>query len=107
MAPWSSSHLSLTRFVVQRRSDAVVKRNADIAEDRRIAFQVGVNVGDIIIDDHDISREGRNVTGRLETLAGLDSIRIRRAARDQVRNRPELALEDMGEQPVNRQDAIR
>jgi adenylate cyclase len=79
---------------------AMAGRNADVPEDRRIAFRIGINVGDIIIDGDDIYGDGVNVAARLETLAEPSSICISRGARDQVRDRLKLALEDLGEQSV-------
>jgi adenylate cyclase len=50
-------------------------RNADIPEDKRIAFRVGINLGDVIAEEHDIFGDGVNVAARLEALAepgGID-----------------------------------
>jgi adenylate cyclase len=44
-------------------------RNADIPEDKRIAFRVGINLGDMIAEEHDIFGDGVNVAARLEALA--------------------------------------
>ena len=48
---------------------AMAERNADIPEDRRIEFRIGINVGDIIIDEGDIYGDGVNIAARVETLA--------------------------------------
>ena len=48
---------------------AMAERNADIPEDRRIEFRIGINVGDIIIDEGDIYGDGVNIAARLEALA--------------------------------------
>ena len=48
---------------------AMAERNAVIPEDRRVEFRIGINVGDIIIDDRDIFGDGVNVAARLEGLA--------------------------------------
>ena len=47
----------------------MAERNAAIPEDRRIEFRIGINVGDIIIDEGDIYGDGVNIAARLETLA--------------------------------------
>ena len=47
----------------------MAERNADVPEDRRIEFRIGINVGDIIIDEGDIYGDGVNIAARLETLA--------------------------------------
>jgi class 3 adenylate cyclase len=49
-------------------------RGRDVAEDRRIALRVGVNLGDIIIDGDDIFGDGVNVAARLEAIAAPGSI---------------------------------
>ena len=45
------------------------KRNADVPEDRRIEFRIGVNLGDIIVEDDDIFGDGVNVAARIESIA--------------------------------------
>src|SRR6187401_182005 len=47
----------------------MAERNADVPPDRRIEFRVGLNIGDIIIDDRDIYGDGVNIAARLEALA--------------------------------------
>jgi len=61
---------------------------------------MGINVGDIIKDGRDIYGDGVNVAARLETLAEPGGICVSRAARDQVRDRLDVAFADMGEQQV-------
>jgi adenylate cyclase len=80
--------------------DEMTKRNADAPRDRRIEFRVGINVGDIIIDESDIFGDGVNVAARLEALAEPSGICVSRMVRDQVRDKLALSFEDMGEQPV-------
>src|SRR5580658_3167873 len=48
---------------------AMVERNRDIAEDQRITWRAGVNLGDIIVEDDDIYGDGVNIAARLQTLA--------------------------------------
>jgi len=78
----------------------MTKRNADVLPDRRIEFRVGINVGDIIIDESDIFGDGVNVAARLEALAEPGGICVSRMVRDQVRDKLTLSFEDMGEQQV-------
>ncbi len=78
----------------------MAERNAAAADDRRIAFRIGINVGDIIIDGEDIYGDGVNVAARLEALAEPGGICISRTTRDQVRDRVDIALDDMGEVEV-------
>ncbi len=78
----------------------IAERNAGIAEDRRIEFRVGLNLGDVIEQNGDLLCEGVNIAARLEGLADPGGICLSRAARDQVRDRMDIALEDMGEVEV-------
>ncbi|MBV8089326.1 MAG: adenylate/guanylate cyclase domain-containing protein, partial [Alphaproteobacteria bacterium] len=78
----------------------MTERNADVPSDRRIEFRVGINVGDIIIDESDIFGDGVNVAARLEALAQPGGICVSRMVRDQVRDKLDLSFEDMGEQQV-------
>ena len=80
--------------------DEMTKRNADVPSDRRIEFRVGINVGDIIIDESDIFGDGVNVAARLEALAEPGGICVSRMVRDQVRDKLDLTFADMGEQQV-------
>jgi class 3 adenylate cyclase len=65
-----------------------------------IIFRIGVNIGDIIIDDADIFGDGVNVAARLEGLAAPGGICVSRTVRDQVRDKLGFGFEDMGEQQV-------
>ena len=48
----------------------MVRRNANIPEDKQIVFRIGINVGDIIIDGDDIFGDGVNIAARLESRSG-------------------------------------
>lgn len=76
---------------------AIRERNAAIPEDRRIVYRIGINLGDVIVEEDDIYGDGVNVAARLESLAEPGGICLSRAARDQVRDRMEITLEDLGE----------
>jgi len=76
------------------------ERNAAIAPEKRIEFRIGVNLGDVIVDEHDIFGDGVNVAARLEALADPGGICVSRVVRDQMRDKLDLAYEDMGEQQV-------
>ena len=79
---------------------AMIDCNTGIPEDRRIVFRIGVNLGDVIIDDDDIYGDGVNIAARLEALAEPGGICISRAVRNQIRDKLPYAFEDMGEQIV-------
>jgi adenylate cyclase len=82
---------------VQREMAA---QNIGIAADQRIAFRIGINLGDIIVERHDIFGDGVNVAARLEALAEPGGICVSRFVRDQVRDKLDVAFEDLGEQRV-------
>ena len=79
---------------------AMAERNTDVPADRPIEFRIGVNLGDIIIDDQDIFGDGVNIAARLEGLAEPGGICVSRVVRDQVRDKLDFAFEDRGEQQV-------
>jgi adenylate cyclase len=79
---------------------AMVSRNADVAESKRIVFRIGVNIGDIIIDGDDIFGDGVNVAARLETLCEPGGLCISRSANEQIRDKLSLAFADLGEQTM-------
>src|SRR6266852_314829 len=79
---------------------AMIDRNAGIAEDKRITFRIGVNLGDVIIDGDDIYGDGVNIAARLEALAEPGGVCISRTVRDHVGDRLPYAFDDMGEQSV-------
>ena len=76
------------------------ERNADIATPERIEFRIGINLGDVIAEEHDIFGDGVNVAARLEGLAEPGAICVSRVVRDQVRDKVDFAFEDLGEQNV-------
>ena len=84
-------------IVLQR---GMAERNRGVAEERRIEFRIGINVGDIIVEGDDIYGDGVNVAARIEALANPGGICISRAARDQVRDKLDITLDDMGEVEV-------
>jgi adenylate cyclase len=78
----------------------MVEREAGMPEARRIRFRIGINLGDVIVEDDDIFGDGVNVAARLETLAEPGGICISRMVRDQIRDKLPYAFEDLGEQSV-------
>jgi len=78
----------------------VSERNADLRPDQHIAFRIGINLGDVIVEADDIYGDGVNVAARLEGLAEPGGIVVSRAVRDHVRDKLQLDFEDLGEQQV-------
>jgi adenylate cyclase len=83
---------------VQREmADGMAERPAD----RRLDLRIGINVGDVIVeDDGDIYGDGVNVAARIEGLADPGGICISRTVRDQIRDKLPYQLEDRGEHQV-------
>jgi TolB-like protein len=67
-------------------------------EDRRIAFRVGINIGDVIVEPHDIFGDGVNIAARLESIAEPGGICISSSAYDHVRGKVGVEFADLGEQ---------
>jgi TolB-like protein/class 3 adenylate cyclase/Flp pilus assembly protein TadD len=67
-------------------------------EDTRIAFRVGVNIGDVIVEPHDIFGDGVNIAARLEGITEPGGICISSSAYDQVRGKVGVEFTDLGEQ---------
>src|SRR6516225_849882 len=83
---------------VQRR---MARRNADVAPAHWIQFRIGINLGDVIVEDDDIFGDGVNVAARLQALAEPGGICVSGAVRDQVDHRlDDVVFEDLGEKTV-------
>src|SRR5213083_1046770 len=83
---------------------AMRTRNASTA-DARIEFRIGVNLGDIIVEEGDIFGDGVNVAARLEGIAPIGGIAVSQSVRDHVGKRLDLAFEDMGERRLKNIEA--
>ena len=70
-----------------------------------IEFRIGVNLGDIIVEDGDIFGDGVNVAARLESIAPVGGIAVSQSVRDQVGKRLDLVFEDMGERRLKNIEA--
>ena len=78
----------------------MIDREPELPEERHIRFRIGINLGDVIAEEHDIFGDGVNVAARLEALAEPGGICISRAVRDQIRDKLPYRLEDLGERSV-------
>jgi adenylate cyclase len=76
------------------------ERNAELPENRRMLFRIGVNLGDIVEEGDRIYGDGVNIAARLEGMAEAGGICISRTAYGQVKNRLELGYEYLGEHSV-------
>jgi class 3 adenylate cyclase len=91
------SAVEAVRSALQFQTRIMQLTNSD-AEDRRLAFRVGINIGDVIVEPHDIFGDGVNVAARLEGIAEPGGICISDDTHRQVRDKVEIAFEDAGEQ---------
>jgi adenylate cyclase len=78
----------------------MLDREVGLPEERRIKFRIGINLGDVIVEDDDIFGDGVNVAARLEALAEPSGICISGTVYDQIRDKVPCAFEDLGEQSV-------
>src|ERR1700741_4120808 len=83
-----------------RMQGGMGERNASVPADRRIEFRVGINLGDVIAEKHDIFGDGVNIAARLEALAEPGGICVSRIVRDHERDRLGCTFADLGEQHV-------
>src|SRR5437660_443371 len=79
---------------------AMPDRNTEVPQEKRIAFRIGVNVGDVIIDGEDIYGDGVNIGARLQTLAEPGTVLVSGIVHDHVRDKLPYAFDDLGEQHV-------
>ncbi len=75
-------------------------RNADVPQDRRIEFRIGINLGDVIVEGDDIFGDGVNVAARLEGVAKPGGVAVSSAVRDNIGNKLDVLFEDMGDQDL-------
>ena len=79
---------------------AMAERETDVADDRRIRFRVGVNLGDVIIEGDDIYGDGVNIAARLEGLAEPGGIVVSGTAFDHAKNKAQAGFRFLGRQQV-------
>jgi adenylate cyclase len=79
---------------------ALAARNADQPTDRRLDFRMGVNLGDIVVDDEDIYGDGVNISARIEALAEPGSVCVSGNIHEQVHKKLDIVFLDMGEKRV-------
>lgn len=75
----------------------LAERNAAEVEENRIAFRIGINLGDVIVEGDDIYGDGVNIAARLESIAEPGGIFVSRTVFDQVKKKVDAAFEDRGE----------
>jgi adenylate cyclase len=79
---------------------AMADRTAEVPDDRRIAFRIGINQGDIIVEGEDIFGDGVNVAARLQEIAPPGGICVSSRVHEDVRDRLDTAFDDGGAQTL-------
>jgi adenylate cyclase len=92
-----SSVVDATTCAIEAQQ-AMASRNADVPDDKRIIFRIGVHVGDIISEGEDILGDGVNIAARVEALAEPGGVAISGRVHDDVRDRLDAGFVDSGEQ---------
>jgi len=78
----------------------LAEHNAGVPTDRRIQLRIGINAGDVIVDNQDIYGNSVNIAARLEGLDEPGGVYVTRSVRDQLEGQPNLSFEDRGERRV-------
>jgi adenylate cyclase len=78
----------------------MAERHRGIAADQRIEFRIGINSGDVIVEDDDTHGDGVNIAARLEAMAEPGGICISAIVHEEVQGRLECAFADLGEQSL-------
>src|SRR5208282_4829426 len=94
-----ASVVDALRFATEVQQ-AMVGRNAEAAAAERIEFRIGINVGDVVVEEGDIFGDGVNVAAWLQGLADPGGICVSARVQEDVAGRLDLAFEDMGEQSL-------
>ena len=78
----------------------LAENNAELPDDKRLQFRIGVNLGEVIVDRDDIYGDGVNVAARLESLADVGGVCVSASVFDQVKGKLDVGFQDMGAQEV-------
>jgi TolB-like protein/class 3 adenylate cyclase len=94
-----ASAVDATRCAIEIQR-GMAAQNAEVPQERKIEFRIGIHVGDIIIDDNDIFGDGVNIAARLEGIAEPGGVCISDDAHRQIRGKVAFGFEDMGSQTL-------
>jgi class 3 adenylate cyclase len=92
-----SSAVEAVRCAVEIQ-DALKTRNDSLPEHRKMLFRVGVNLGDVVVNNDDLLGDGVNVAARLESMAEPGGICIASSVYDQITGKLDLGFQDIGQQ---------
>ena len=94
-----SSVVDAVQCAVEVQTELAI-RNAELPENRQMHYRMGINVGDVVVEDERIYGEGVNIAARLESLAEGGGICISGAVHEQIANKLDLVFTYQGEQRV-------
>jgi adenylate cyclase len=94
-----ASAVDAVRCAVETQRE-MADRAIDITQERRIEFRIGINIGDIVIEEGDIFGDGVNIAVRLESIAAPGGVCISEDVYRQVRGKLDATFEDIGEQKL-------
>jgi adenylate cyclase len=77
------------------------ERNASVPADLQIQWRIGINVGDVVVEDGDIFGDGVNIAARLQTLAAPGGICVSARVQEDAAGKMDLAFDDLGDQRLH------
>jgi TolB-like protein/class 3 adenylate cyclase/Tfp pilus assembly protein PilF len=80
--------------------DRMADANKGVPEDRRIVWRIGINLGDVIVDQGDLYGDGVNLAARLQAIAAPGEICVSGIVYDQVKRKLDLGVDEMGPQVI-------
>ncbi len=89
----SAVNAVLAALELQEKMEAA---NVDLADDKRIVLRIGINLGEVIVEGADLFGDGVNIAARLESIAPVGGIAISASAYEQVRNRVDAPITELG-----------
>jgi adenylate cyclase len=76
----------------------MIDREPEVPDERRIRFRIGINLGDVIVEDDDLYGDGVNIAARIEALADAGGVFVSNTVHDHVRDRLPFVFEDLAVQ---------
>lgn len=78
----------------------IAHQDPDLADEHRMRFRIGINLGDVMVDGSDIYGDGVNIASRLQELAEPGGVVISGSVYEQVHNKLSLGFVSLGQQPM-------
>ena len=94
-----SSAVEAVRCAIDIQQE-IERHNTEVPPDRQMRIRIGVNLGDVIIEDNNLLGDGVNVAARLESLAGAGGFCVSQSIYEQIRGKIEIPFEDAGDHQV-------